>query len=120
MKTERKSKKREKILEIFKKGGLMTANDVIERLPDIDQATIYRNINKFVEKGTLKEIKINRGISSYEYHSKDEHQHFICNDCDKILHVDIDPSKLQNLVKSSGVEAQEFELNIRGKCKDCK
>lgn len=116
---ERKSKKRDLILEVLKEGGLKTALEVTQSIPEIDPATIYRNLNKFVEKGIVREIKINRGISSYEFITEDEHQHFICNNCDKVYHVDIDKSDLQKLVKSETLKAQEFELNIRGKCSNC-
>ena len=128
----RKSQKREKILEIFKNGDLLTAHQVAERLPDIDRATIYRNIALYVEQGILREVNVQKNVSSYEINKEhDYHQHFICNNCNKIIPVDINPEFRMELnlfpenpedikkIIPKFLIVKDFELNIKGLCKNC-
>lgn len=113
------SQKREKILEIFKNGDLLTANEVTQKLPDIDRATIYRNIALFVEQGILREVNVKKGVSSYEINLEhDYHQHFICQNCEKVIPVDIDAEQLKKLLPLN-LDIKDFELNLKGKCGEC-
>lgn len=112
------SKKRNQILELFNKGYLLTANEVVEKFPEIDRATIYRNLSRFVELGILREVNVRKGISSYEINT-DHHQHFICSNCEKIVPVEVDVSILKKIIPA-GVKLEDFELNLKGKCEDCK
>lgn len=116
----KKSLKREQILNLFKSGNLFTANEICELLPEVDRATIYRNIHRFVESGVLREVNLKKGISSYELNIKgDYHQHFICTDCEKVIPVEIDNQIIEQIAPS-GVKFEDFELNLKGKCTDCK
>lgn len=111
---------RDLILSLFQENHLLTANDIVLKLSkNMDRATVYRNLNKLAGDGTLRELHLEKGIITYELAS-DEHQHFFCKNCDKVLSVDIDASKLSKLINSSEFEANEIELNISGICKDCK
>lgn len=117
---KRFSEKREMILSLFKNGDLLTAADVCERLPEIDRATIYRNITKFVEEKILREVHVKKGISSYElFDEKDMHQHFLCEGCEKVLPIDIDPKIINKLIPKD-LKVQNVELNLTGKCSNCK
>lgn len=119
MKQIKNSTKRQQILEVFQNGDLLTANEVCEKLTDIDRATIYRNINLLASLGTLREVNIKKGITSYEIqHEDDFHQHFVCDDCEKIIPFDVDLTALKKLIPSS-VSFEQFELNLRGKCEEC-
>ncbi|MFS8130444.1 MAG: Fur family transcriptional regulator [Candidatus Dojkabacteria bacterium] len=112
------SKKRNKILELFSKGYLLTASEVVEKVNNVDRATIYRNLTRFVEQGLLREVNVRKGISSYELNT-DHHQHFICSNCEKVVPVEVDASILKEIIPN-GVKLEDFELNLRGKCEDCK
>jgi Fur family ferric uptake transcriptional regulator len=113
------SKKREKILEIFKNRDLLTANEVCEKLPEIDRATIYRNLSFFADQGILREVNVKKGISSYELNlENDFHQHFICKVCESISAVEINIKELKKILPKD-LNFEQFELNLKGKCKNC-
>lgn len=113
------SKKRNKILDLFKSGHLLTANEVCQRIPDVDRATIYRNLLLLSNEGILREVNVKKGISSYEINVKgDHHQHFICSNCDKVLPIDVDEEILKQAAPK-GTKLEDFELNLVGKCQDC-
>lgn len=120
MKSSRHSKKRELILKAFENGDLLDANEVCNKVPQVDRATIYRNLAVFVEQKVLREVNIKKGVTHYELNKEDDHhQHFVCLDCDKVIAIDVDES-LINSVIPKGVEIKDFELNLKGKCEECK
>lgn len=116
----RNSKKRNKIISFFSKGDLLTAAEVSRRLKDVDRATVYRNLALLTSEGILREVNLKKGISSYEINKEgDHHQHFICDNCEKVIPVDVDINVISKIVPA-GVELDDFELNLKGKCTDCK
>lgn len=114
------SKKREEIVNLFKDGSLLTAKGVCNLVPNIDRATVYRTIKSLVEQGILREVHLNKDYSHYELtHAGDNHQHFMCTNCEKIIPVEVD-SKLIAKLLPKDIKTEEFELNIKGRCNDCK
>lgn len=119
MKDTRHSKKRDLILKVFETGDLLDANSVCEKVPQVDRATIYRNLALFVNQGVLREVNIKKGITHYELNREDDHhQHFICDNCDKVIPVDVNPKMIKSIVPT-GAEFSDFELSLRGKCDEC-
>lgn len=112
------SLKRDKIIKVFENGALLTANEICGLLPEIDRATIYRNLKTLHSTGILREVSIKKGILSYELNI-DSHQHFVCERCEKIIPVDIEMQDLKKILPK-GIEFEEFELNLKGKCIECK
>ncbi len=114
------STKRDLILKLFKDRSLLTANDVINKLPQIDKVTIYRNLTLLTSLGILREVNIKKGISSFELNIEgDYHQHFICKNCEKVIPVDVDIKKLKKILPKE-ISFSNIELNLSGKCRDCK
>jgi Fur family ferric uptake transcriptional regulator len=120
MRDLRHSKKRDLILKVFETGDLLDANEVCKKLPQIDRATIYRNLNLFVEQGILREVHIKKGITHYEINKEgDHHQHFVCEDCQKVIPVEVNPNLIKSVIPA-GAEMKDFELNLKGRCEECK
>lgn len=115
----RSSKKREQILNLFNKGDLLTANDICQKLPNIDKVTIYRNLSLFVSQGDLREVHVQKGITSYEKTIVgDNHQHLVCQQCHKVEHIDLKTNDLKKILPN--INFVGFELNLVGNCSDCK
>ncbi len=89
-------------------------------LPEIDKTTIYRSINAYVRNKVLKEIHLSKEYTSYELNKEgDYHQHFMCESCKNTFHIDINLQKIKKLFPKS-FNINEFELNLKGKCNNCK
>lgn len=111
--------KRKKLLDVLKNGDLLTANEICKKLPDIDRATIYRNISLLLNEGILREVNVKKSVSSYEINKEnDYHQHFICTKCSQIIPFDIQIDKIKTLIPKN-LNTQAIELNIRGICNKC-
>ena len=88
-----------------------------------DQATIYRNILAFADKGLVRLASTAGGIARYELVREGEtsqhlHPHFVCNDCGEVsclpkttVITEID-EQWQGILKQS-------QLQFVGQCLDC-
>ena len=115
----KKTHKRDQILSILSNGDLLTAHEITKLLPEIDRATVYRNIALFVKQGILREVNVKKGVSSYEINNVlDNHQHFICGKCEKVIPIDINLEDIKKIFPQ-GFNIQNFELNLKGKCNEC-
>jgi len=99
---------------------VLTANDVCNLLPEIDKATVYRNLSYFVRLGVLKELNIKRNVLSYELvDSQDFHHHFICRKCNQVIKVHgIDADKFKKSLPA-GTSIESVSLNLVGLCSNC-
>lgn len=88
-----------------------------------DQATIYRNLLAFADKGLVRLASTAGGIARYELVREGEtsqhmHPHFVCNDCGEVsclpkttVITEVD-EQWQGILKQS-------QLQFVGKCLDC-
>lgn len=86
-----------------------------------DQATIYRILTLFSEKGLIKKIELKEGKFRYEIAGNDHH-HIICESCGKIE--DISDCSLEglekNIAKKKGFSINSHSLEFYGICSNCK
>jgi Fur family ferric uptake transcriptional regulator len=124
----RNTKNKEKILEVFKTKHSLTALELIQLLPKIDPTTIYRNLARFVEDGILRELDLQKEVTSYELvKDNDHHHHIICKKCKRVMEfhptkkLEAQVRKMQKLIsEKSGIEVSEHILDFRGLCTRCK
>ena len=98
-----------------------TAEDVylcvVKTHPTISKATVYRNLATAAEDGEISDVGIFDGAMRFD-HRKDEHFHFVCDKCKKL--VDVPSFDLKaDLTPLSGLKVRKVELTFRGLCKDC-
>ena len=98
-----------------------TAEDVylyvIKTHPTISKATVYRNLAAAAEKGEISSIGIYDGAMRFD-HRKDEHFHFVCDCCKKLIDVPSFDLKA-NLTTLRDLKINKVELTLRGLCEDC-
>lgn len=110
------SPKRKQVMDIFENGGVYTAIEIAELLPDMDKTTVYRNLKHLVAQGYVKELTLSNGIASYEAAFED-HQHAVCKNCGKIYHIHVDQEQLKKLIPDIDFEVEDVEIIIKGHCK---
>lgn len=116
-KIARFSPKRQQVIDVFVNGGVYTAPEIADMLPELDKTTVYRNLKQLVAKGLVKQLILSNGVTSYEA-AFENHQHAICENCGKVYHVNIDSEKLKELIPDIDFEVTEVELIIKGHCKE--
>jgi len=86
-----------------------------------DQATIFRIINTFAQKGLVVPVQFNEGKFRYEYGPSADHHHFICEKCGMIedisdCHIDELEKEIQQKKK---LLIKRHSLEFFGLCPDC-
>lgn len=86
-----------------------------------DQATIFRIMHTFADKGLIVPIQFNEGKFRYEYGPKADHHHFICEQCGIIE--DISDCHIANLEKEiyrkKDLLIKRHSLEFFGLCSNC-
>lgn len=92
---------------------------VSKQFPTMSFATVYNTLETLLNKGSIRELKIEAGKKRYDHDTK-PHHHIICVKCNKI----VDLYKDYKIPLPEEI-TQEFELinkNIEfyGTCQNCK
>jgi len=111
------TEKRKKILAMLKRQhGFISAQALAKKISGVDQATVYRNLDLFVKEGLAKRFLFEGSEAVYE-HAQENHHHAVCNDCEKVIHVDVSDHELMKKLKIEDFDIDSVELVVRGKCK---
>lgn len=101
------------ILDILEKKGL-----------NPNKTTIYRIMDKLVQKRAVTEVTVRNGASYYEFSNGHHHHHFICNNCDAVYcldacHVESHHINLKALLPNKNFKIQSHDFNLYGICEPC-
>tara|TARA_B110000438_G_C15707463_1_gene603819 strand:+ start:482 stop:892 length:411 start_codon:yes stop_codon:yes gene_type:complete len=126
---ERKTIISEKVIALFNsRKKPITAISILKKLKEKELSpnlsTIYRILNKLIDKKFINEIKTNSKESYYEKNQKKHHHHFICNICKvisclKSCFIQTQKINLSNLLPNKNYEIQSHDFNIYGTCDNC-
>jgi Fur family peroxide stress response transcriptional regulator len=100
-----------------------TVEDVFIRakhgMPDISMATVYNCLDALVKCGLVRHVNLERSATRYCPNMR-EHCHFYCDECGEIYDIDF-AAEVQNagLKVPAGFEVKQFDVSIRGVCRDC-
>ena len=104
------------ILDVLKQEhGALSAAQLHERLPELDLATIYRNLELFVADGTVKKLQLGGKEAQYEYQNE-PHHHAVCTECEKVIHFKAPDEKIKRLLNIEDFNVDELEVTVRGVC----
>ena len=93
---------------------------VRKKLPNISFGTVYRNLKLLKELGFVRELSFGKSFSRFEARI-DDHQHFTCTKCGKVLDIDksyaVPTSEIS--INGNDMNVDDFRLEFYGKCEDC-
>ena len=121
---ERTTKQKEFIKEYLKNSYIHpTAFDVLKSAKEnninIGLTSIYRILNKMVEKQEAFSIITKDNIVHYDT-NRGDHYHFICTSCNKIIDIDYDIEVFTQLEKKYKINFSSIQdVHIYGLCSDC-
>lgn len=91
---------------------------VLEKeIPTISRTSVYNTLSLFEEKDLITTHYIGGSVGRYDCH-KESHFHFMCDECKKILDLDIDCNVLDECVIQGHTVRESFGY-FKGLCRDC-
>lgn len=93
---------------------------VRKRIPSISLATVYKNINTFVEHGLLRQVSLHHGSARIETNQR-PHHHFVCIRCKALVDLDEDGLEPVRLKKRApnGFRVHRYSVEVQGLCSKC-
>jgi Fur family peroxide stress response transcriptional regulator len=91
-----------------------------EQMPDISMATVYNCLDALVKSGLVRHVNLERSATRF-CPNMQEHCHFHCDDCSRVYDVEFasQGAGLAGLVIPSGFKVKQYDISIRGICRDC-
>ncbi len=133
MKKEYQTKERNLILDYLKQHSdrSFKAKDIIESIntgeEKINQATVYRNLERLCKQGILIKFKKTDAEGAYyqytsEHEHCEKHLHAQCVECGKVFHLEEQfVDEFEEQMKSVyGIKIDPTHTIIAGKCEECK
>lgn len=80
-------------------------------------ATVYRNLKQLESAGLIVAIENSQGSVHYDA-DVTTHGHFICEECGKIIDVDLPPAQTE-LAEQKGFEVKRSKVVLYGRCPQC-
>ena len=90
------------------------------KMPKMSIATVYRNLNVLVDLGLVNEVK---DKNSTRFDSiLEQHYHFNCEKCNRIIDIDIPVNKALNkeVEKETGYAVRNHMIEFSGLCDSCR
>ncbi len=122
---ERKSEQRNLVFKIVEKRyDHPTAQDIYEQarrnMPAISLGTVYRNLQRLVDQGSLIESKNGRKPARYEAR-RHRHYHIHCTECGSLEDVSVpyQESLDRKVEKQLRYQLEEHRLEFYGVCPSC-
>lgn len=111
------------IVSILSSNGHLNIDELYKFLlisfPSISLATVYKNINKMLEKVFLSEVQVPNKKNVYEL-IKEEHAHLVCSKCGVIRDIDLDTTTLlQEAQNKSSFILDSKSIVLSGACEKC-
>src|SRR5579859_5359871 len=95
-----------------------------QRDKSVSRATVYRTLPLLTESGLVREMDFGKDYKFYDpnYAEHPNHNHIICNDCEKIVEFESDKiEKLENEISHKlGFAVKAQRLQITGSCEELK
>lgn len=102
-----------------------TAEWIFRRLkpqyPDLSLGTVYRNLNRFREKGLALSVGVVNGYERFDGNTA-PHTHLICKECGAVVDVSAPapgPEEFQKIAGETGCWIDSASVTLRGLCPQC-
>jgi Fe2+ or Zn2+ uptake regulation protein len=116
----------ERLVELAKQEDDFTTDDLWQELrvlePTIGRATVFRSIEKLVDKGLLNRIEFADGSHHYRVCGDNHHHHLTCTQCHRVVEVDLclPEEQLHAIGDQTNFEIEGHSLSLFGRCPNCR
>lgn len=82
--------------------------NVRQQNPNISLGTVYRNLTLLADIGEIQRLRLGDGVDHFDADTS-EHYHFICNDCGRVIDLEMD-----SIESITDVAAKDFKGHVAG------
>jgi len=116
------STRRAVLRAIAETGVPLTIEEIVERVPDIGRATVFRTVKLLVELGVVCRVVLENGGIRYVVSTSGHHHHLVCSSCGSVT--EFSSPELDQAVHEEA-EAAVFQLSahtveLYGTCIRCR
>lgn len=98
----------------------MIYQDLLPTYPNLSLATVYNNLKLLLEAGFVTEIKRNNDTTTYYDFMGHDHINLICEQCGKILDIEVErPSLVAEVEATTDFQIRKEIVTLYGICPDC-
>lgn len=122
----RKSRQRERILEVLRETDSHPTADWIYRklkdeIPELSLGTIYRNLKVLMDQGLILKLPFGSTYDRYDGQTA-PHSHLICEKCGYVEDIDLPEyaEMKQRIEKMSSFTVTHHRFDFLGLCKKCR
>lgn len=120
---KRMTRQRQAILDCFKAANRPLSIEEILKdartiVPQLNLATVYRNLKLLVEEGILVAVDLPGNNTRYECVGLKHHHHFLCHGCNRLFDVEGCPEGISILVPK-GFKLISHAITLAGYCGEC-
>jgi Fe2+ or Zn2+ uptake regulation protein len=98
-----------------------TANEIYSALkkknPSLSKTTVYNSLDVLIKHNIIHEVNISKSESRYDF-KMEMHHHFLCNNCGKIIDIEVECPFLGKMMNSEH-KIEEVHGYFKGICKEC-
>lgn len=122
----RATQQRERVLKVLEDSTIpLSVADIASVLtrPKIDQVTVYRTLETFVQAGLVHHVELHQGRSFFELATREHHHHLVCRSCGRVE--DVEGCDMDTVQKKIAKKSKHFSavsshaLEFFGDCKGC-
>ena len=93
----------------------------LEHVGEVDTATVYRNIQRFLEIGLFESMVDSGGFGRYMICSAGHHHHhFICTNCGAVIGFPCEKPFWEEAAREAGFTEERHSIEVFGVCAECK
>jgi Fur family transcriptional regulator, ferric uptake regulator len=109
-------------------GRPLTAQEILDRSPQVRQSSVYRNLAVFEDSGLVHRVSGHDEFTRYELAEEivGHHHHFACRSCGGVADVELPHDveealtrTLADLATRTGHTVEAHRLDVVGLCHDC-
>ena len=122
----RRSRQRERILELLRSTGRHPSADWIyermkEEFPNLSMGTVYRNLNILMDQGQIKKIDFGSTFDRFDANIG-PHYHFVCERCGSIIDLEmpVDDSLNERVGRATPYAVRRHRIEFFGICDRCR
>lgn len=102
-------------------GGPFTAEDLLERVPQVGRATVFRTIKLLQELQLLCRVPLEDGSVRYELSEGGHHHHLVCRSCGRFTEftdLELD-ARIQEQARAHHFQLEGHSVELYGLCPAC-